>query len=169
MCIRDRLPCSQDRIGYELYELTSSGLTHTVADQLPNVQSFLDVLVPDTYNLYVSPYRYVHKNFGSVEIDFNKKDPIIRLQVRAIDGSLAVEKVFRLSQITRQVIQNEPYEISKCKALREPPLTRWKNNMVKKLILDRNLVNILTFTLPIALVGIVLYYMASNLLSLIHI
>eukprot|EP01017_Pseudomicrothorax_dubius_P021999 TRINITY_DN2367_c0_g1_i6.p1 TRINITY_DN2367_c0_g1~~TRINITY_DN2367_c0_g1_i6.p1 ORF type:complete len:396 (-),score=30.63 TRINITY_DN2367_c0_g1_i6:276-1364(-) len=95
-----KLPCSRHRIGYELYEITSSGMTHSVGQQMPQGLTILNINFPDTYNIHTLPLRYVHRNFGTIEFSFNQQDPLIRLQVRAIDGSLALEKVLLLSQLT---------------------------------------------------------------------
>lgn len=42
-------PCSKKKVGYPLYELTSSGLTHTAKAQIPRIVEFKDYMYPPTY------------------------------------------------------------------------------------------------------------------------
>jgi alkaline phosphatase D len=44
-------PCSRKKVGYPLYELTSSGMTHTIQKHVPRIAEFKDYLYPPTYVL----------------------------------------------------------------------------------------------------------------------
>jgi len=50
-----KLPCSEEVLGYPLYELTSSGLTHTTRDHFPKGEVAHRLFFPETYNVSL-PY-----------------------------------------------------------------------------------------------------------------
>ena len=65
-------PCPK-RIGYNLYEFTSSGLTHYVSDYIPFGGQLFNELFTHTFN---GPSdRYMGKNFGIIKFDFEGKEP----------------------------------------------------------------------------------------------
>jgi len=65
-------------LGFPLYDITSSGL-----NQVHRWRSELN------------PYRiggmFYEQNFGMIEIDWNQKRPMVRLQVRDLDGKVVIQ------------------------------------------------------------------------------
>ncbi len=77
-------------IGYPLYELCSSGMTHTCATDVPFCSTFLRHLAPSSYAV-TQPFDGL--NFGTVEIypGERKSDSVIKFQVRNYDGKVVQE------------------------------------------------------------------------------
>jgi alkaline phosphatase D len=76
----------EDVLGYDAYELTSSGMTHT-REAVP---------APNRYRIGRSTRE---KNFGLVEIDWDKADPVIQLSVRTESGEVQLQQDLKLSQL----------------------------------------------------------------------
>ena len=74
-------------LGYPLYEITSSGLTHHV-DSIYHVRSFFS---PET-NRYRVGSLFYQKNFGLMDIDWSSTSPVLSLQVR--DQENRIQKSF---------------------------------------------------------------------------
>ena len=122
-----KYPCSS--LGYPLYELTSSGLTHSCSEQAPfGVCGVLhDTLFCDRFR--VNPlsssanqnnitlvshdkdaqekFVFLERNFGTILVDWEKNN--IRLQARRIsDGEVAFEDVLLFSQLLPGFEENKP-------------------------------------------------------------
>lgn len=70
---------------YPIYDLTSSGLTNVYPYVAPNKNRILD------------PYR--GRNFGTIDIDWDLKDPKITLGIRDINGETIITKDLFLSEL----------------------------------------------------------------------
>jgi alkaline phosphatase D len=70
---------------YPLHDVTSSGLTETWPTIEPNP------------NRFGEPVR--ENNFGMIEIDWRKKDPVLSLQLIDVAGTVRVKKEVRLSEL----------------------------------------------------------------------
>ncbi|MDA0708972.1 MAG: alkaline phosphatase D family protein [bacterium] len=77
-------------LGYPVYDLTSSGLTHTAQDghKAPNNKR-----IGEGYNGF---------NFGAITIDLDADVPMVLLEIRALDGSTAVKKEIPLADLKFQ-------------------------------------------------------------------
>jgi alkaline phosphatase D len=65
-----KYPC-RHRVGYELHEFTSSGLTHYAGTHIPYFgPGFAKHAVPDTFS--TSNDRYIERNFGALRFTFGK-------------------------------------------------------------------------------------------------
>lgn len=73
-------------IGYPLIDVTSSSLNS-----------------PGKWHTEANPHRistkYVEENFGTIMIDWTESDPIIRAQVRDLQGNVVMQSRMRLSQM----------------------------------------------------------------------
>ena len=76
-----------DVIGYPLFELTSSGMNSAGAGEGD----------PNRYR--VTPDNYRRDNFGTIVIDWARSDPLIRLQIRGVQGEAAMEHAISLSEL----------------------------------------------------------------------
>jgi len=82
-------PCPQ-RVGYNLYEFTSSGLTHYISEYIPFGGQLFNELFPHTYN---SPKdRFMEKNFGMLKFSLEGEEPKVLLEVRNDHGKKVMEK-----------------------------------------------------------------------------
>ena len=72
--------------GYPLHDLTASGINQSWGSVEPNQNRHGDV------------FRQHH--FGLIDIDWDRDDPTIKLQVRDIDGNARVEKTIARSELT---------------------------------------------------------------------
>lgn len=74
--------------GYPLYDVTSSGLTHSV---------------PETFKPAPNRYRtgpvFPQRNFGTIRIDWDAAPVLISLQVRDADGTVRIEEKMPLSAL----------------------------------------------------------------------
>jgi alkaline phosphatase D len=77
-----------DAVGYPLYDVTASGLN----------QANSGWRRPEPNALEVAQLAYGN-HFGSIEIDWLVKDPLIKIQLRHEDGEIAVQSRIPLSQL----------------------------------------------------------------------
>lgn len=77
-----------DVVGYPLYDVTASGLN----------QANLGWRMPEPNIRRHSSLPYGN-HFGSIEIDWDLEDPVVRLQLRHEDGEIAVQSRVPLSQL----------------------------------------------------------------------
>jgi len=68
-----KYPC-KERIGFELHEFCSSGITHYASSHVPNVDGVVSELYPYTYNSKED--RYYERNFGKVRLTFGEKKSV---------------------------------------------------------------------------------------------
>jgi alkaline phosphatase D len=72
-------------LGYPLYDLTSSGLTHAYTGANAN----------DEPNAYRIGKKLNAKNYAMLKIDWNGKTPQVTAEIRAIGGGVFLEQVLR--------------------------------------------------------------------------
>jgi len=83
-----RYPC-KEHIGYELYEFTSSGLTHSVNNHVPYAEECLDAVFPETWSKRSE--RYIGLNFGVLRFSFGKEGEV-KYEVRDSESRIVMEK-----------------------------------------------------------------------------
>lgn len=74
-------------LSYPLYELTSSGLTHSWDDN------------PGETNRHRVGELYTDLNFGVIEIDWDRPTPLVRLQIRNGDADVVIEELVSLADL----------------------------------------------------------------------
>jgi alkaline phosphatase D len=88
-------------IGYPLYELTSSGMTHCMASQakIPGLGKWI------LDNIFYSDFRvgssYEFYNFGSVQVLWDRNPVEVVLQAHAINGTVVLEQRLNLEELKR--------------------------------------------------------------------
>ena len=97
-------PC-KERVGFELYEFTSSGLTHYVSSHVPYVHKFLERAYPNTWSNVED--KFFERNFGLMRFSFGKEKKV-RLEARNYYGVLVLEKDIPYSQLVfdEKVVDN---------------------------------------------------------------
>lgn len=87
--------------GYPLYEITSSGMTHTCYTQVPLQQCrrAFDMFMRSEYQ--VTDF-YEFFNFGSVDIDWNSDPVTIDLNVRSANGTIVLRQHLTLKDLEYQ-------------------------------------------------------------------
>jgi len=94
------LPCSKQNYGYDIYEVTSSGLTHTSRDHWPQGELFDKISFPETYNR--GQDRFVDLNFGTIEVTWSDEDINkcrIRVDIRNVSGDVVLYKDIQLGEL----------------------------------------------------------------------
>lgn len=71
--------------GYGLWEVTSSGLSEKWKNVSPN-QHRIGAFTHDV-------------NYGFIDIDWQKKDPLIALGLKNVDGNIVIKHQFQLSSL----------------------------------------------------------------------
>jgi len=90
-----KYPC-KEHIGYELYEFTSSGLTHHVSTHVPFADKYMDVMVPSTWS--TKKDRFLDLNFGVLNFSFGKEKGV-RFEARDANSKVALEKDLKYSEL----------------------------------------------------------------------
>jgi len=75
------------RVRYQLYDLTSSGLTHTWSRMRPEA------------NRHRVGKLVVALNYGMIDVDWDKEDPMITLRVYGVRNATRIEHGIRLSEL----------------------------------------------------------------------
>jgi len=86
-----KYPC-KEHVGYDLYEFTSSGLTHHVATHVPLADRFVNTMFPKTWN--DKKQRFMDWNFGVLKFDFNKEKGV-KLEIRDAESKVVLEQTLR--------------------------------------------------------------------------
>lgn len=81
-------PC-KERIGYELVEFTSSGLSHRLIPYNPWMAWVVEEFYPDTYN--TKKDRYTNRNFGTIHFSF-KGEKGVTLETRGPENTVVLSK-----------------------------------------------------------------------------
>ena len=90
-----RLPADHaDGIGYPLYDVTSSSLNTPSGNFTKSKVRFANEI-----NSYRVGLTYFDVNFGNVLIDWDREDPVIRLQVREEKGDVVLQQRLKLSEL----------------------------------------------------------------------
>ena len=88
-------------LSYPLFEVTSSGLTHTSKDEIPGfLIKWLQLLLPTPQRAPAGrKWTELQKNFGTVTIDWDAEPVGLTLQVVNEDGSPAYTQAVTLDQL----------------------------------------------------------------------
>jgi alkaline phosphatase D len=90
-----RLPADHpDGVGYPLFDVTSSSLNEPSGNFTKSKVRFANEV-----NSYRVGLTYFDVNFGGVLIDWEKPDPVIRLQVREEKGEVVLQQRLTLGQL----------------------------------------------------------------------
>ncbi len=90
-----RLPADhKDGIGYPLFDITSSSLNAPSGNFTKSLIRFANEV-----NSYRVGLTYFDVNFGSIAIDWDAADPVVRLQVREELGGVVLQQRLTLSQL----------------------------------------------------------------------
>lgn len=90
-----RLPADhKDGIGYPLFDITSSSLNAPSGNLTKSGIRFANEV-----NSYRVGLTYFDVNFGSIQIDWDAADPVVRLQVREELGGVVLQQRATLSQL----------------------------------------------------------------------
>lgn len=81
-------------VGYPLYDITSSSLNTPSGNFTQAGTRFANEI-----NSYRVGLTYFETNFGTVEIDWDQRDPVIRLQVRDAEGGVVLQQRVKLSEL----------------------------------------------------------------------
>ena len=96
--------CVMKKVGYDLYELTSSGLSHYT-----NASYYIDNILPNSYNLGKSFSGY---NFGEVKIDWGNsiEETKVSLGIYDIDDNKQIETVIEYKDLVydkKRIVEEE--------------------------------------------------------------
>jgi alkaline phosphatase D len=90
-----RLPASDPPgVGYPLFDITSSSL-----NQKSGTYTKAKVEFRNEINSYRVGSIYLEENFGLIDIDWNQSDPLVRLQVRDVQGNVVLQQRVTLGQL----------------------------------------------------------------------
>jgi alkaline phosphatase D len=87
-------------IGYPLFDITSSGLNQGTKDWRAPTE-------PNRHRVSIMAHG---DNFGMVTIDWSKASPMISLQIRDIDGEIAIKETLPLDLLTPAAIAELPHK-----------------------------------------------------------
>lgn len=73
-------------VGYPVFDVTSSGMNLTAKQWRPQ----------ETNRYRVASMNY-GDNFGTIMVEWEKADPVVRLQIRDLDGAVVLQQAVRLS------------------------------------------------------------------------
>jgi Phosphodiesterase/alkaline phosphatase D len=111
-----RYPC-KERVGYHLYEITSSGMTHAAPTFF---HPFVKAMYPDTYN--TKNERFLDKNFGLFRFSFEGNTSSIAVEIRDENGKVVLSKTFAPKEL---VFDKNMIDLNKSCILDERPLDRF--------------------------------------------
>jgi len=100
-----KYPC-REHVGYEIYEFTSSGLTHHVSTHVPFADKYMDVMVPKTWS--TKKDRFLDLNFGVLKFSFGKERKV-KFEARDVNSTVVLEKTLRAAELryNKQVVNPE--------------------------------------------------------------
>jgi alkaline phosphatase D len=119
-------------VGYPLYDLTSSGLN----------QAFLAWRSLEKNQHRVATMQFGN-NFGLIEIDWDAKDPLVRLQIRDEQGDITIQQKVPLSVLT----------IGKLQHSERPQVKLASGEILTRELLEKNLNKEVTVTVKIQSTG----------------
>ena len=85
---------ADEGVGYPLLDVTSSSLNRPSGNFTPAGTRFINEINPHRVGLV-----YFDINFGTIHIDWEQEDPVVRLQVRDGEGGVVLQQRLRLSDI----------------------------------------------------------------------
>jgi len=92
-----KYPC-KERIGFDLFEFTSSGMTHYTSSHVPLVHNIINAMYPLTYSQPED--RFFERNFGSLIFKFGDNSSSVKLEARNYYGVTVLEKELPYSHLT---------------------------------------------------------------------
>ena len=90
-----KYPC-KEHVGYEIFEFTSSGLTHHVSTHVPFADKYMDVMVPKTWSSKKD--RFLDLNFGVLKFSFGKERKV-KFEARSANSTVVLEKTLRQAEL----------------------------------------------------------------------
>ncbi len=97
---RGEISAMDGGVGYSLYDLTASGLTHTAGVKFGNW--------PNRHRIGTLDWT---TSFGVIEFEWNQKFPLVRLQIRDDAGDICLQKKITLAELQPAPISDsEPRE-----------------------------------------------------------
>ena len=81
-------------VGYPLYDVTSSSLNSPSGNETKAGTRFANESNPHRVGL-----TYFETNFGTIQVDWDQPDPVVRLQVRDEKGDVVLQQRLPLSQL----------------------------------------------------------------------
>jgi len=87
-------PDHPNGIGYPLFDITSSSLNHPSGNMTKAGTRFANEI-----NLYRVGLTYFEINFGTINIDWDQPDPVVRLQVRDAENDVVLQQRVALSEL----------------------------------------------------------------------
>jgi hypothetical protein len=90
-------------IGYPLFELTSSGMTHSLPAASFSCPLMMDTLLFDIYRLTEKSY-YCFRNFGTLEFEW-EPEPSLTFQVRDVNGTVVLSHKVLLKNLQHGILQ----------------------------------------------------------------
>ena len=89
-------PC-KERVGFDLYEFTSSGITHHVTTHIPiPADRLIANVFPNTFNEVQD--KFFERNFGAIRFHFGEKSGV-KLEARSYYGDVVIEKYISSSEL----------------------------------------------------------------------
>ena len=98
-----------DGIGYPLFDVTSSSLNVPSGNFTKSKVRFANEI-----NSYRVGLTYFDTNFGTVLIDWDQPDPVVRLQVREEQGGVVLQQRLKLSQLQSGMDRPSPVSVRWC-------------------------------------------------------
>jgi len=162
-----KFPC-KERVGFELYELTSSGMTHHLSTHVPYVSEVISELYPSTYNTIED--KYFERNFGTVKFHFGEKKNV-ELGISNYYGIPILKKIVDYADL----VYNEGIINDEASCIIDTPnYMRFTSHYLKALLQGKKFVYLATFACIFAItfvivliriciiVGIALYKKLGN-------
>ncbi len=91
-----------DSIGYPLFDITSSSLNHPSGNFTKAGTRFANEI-----NSYRVGLTYFEVNFGTILIDWDQPDPVVRMQVRDATGDVVLQQRVSLGQLQSPALRKE--------------------------------------------------------------
>src|SRR5262249_26047077 len=112
-------------LGYPLYDLTSSGLN----------QGFKKWRKQEINRHRVATMPF-GDNFGMVTVDWNKKDPVVNLQIRDVDGEITIRQKLALSLLQPGSLKSKIAEMARLASGELLTPTEVPNHVNKKVTIE---------------------------------
>jgi len=128
-----KLPCSCETIGFPLFEMTSSGMTHHFGDGYIIKDKLANFAFPDTFS--TKENRYFGYNFGSIEVlidSNNKTNSKVTLQIRDINNNVRLEQMISFKDLEFKSAQECLDQKEKQCILSEAREMRFLKNALRK-------------------------------------
>ncbi|CAD8054545.1 unnamed protein product [Paramecium primaurelia] len=152
-----KYPCPH-RLGQNLYEFTSSGMTFANYDHIPFVGFIFQFLFPTTFSNYQD--HYYKSNFGILKIITNDQHSPIRIEFEthsSKDSSIVLQKTIQIEELQKQYYD----ESQSCILDVSIKQRQWQNYLLR---INENII-IVTGSLFVAL--LIIIFLIYNFISYI--